>query len=267
MKFPGLAVFTTILSGCMVIVPAFSDECPAFSLESLAGGKLLDLTYPLSSSTPYWPGPGYEPFSIDSLATMEEGKVFSQRYATPEHLGTHIDAPNHFHEGGLSVDQIPSRSLFGPAVVFDFTRQAGADADSLFTAGDLEKWEDKHGRVPEGSIALLRTGWSHRSGDPGAYQNRDAAGRLHFPAFALDAVQTLVRERGIAGIGIDTLSVDPGISSDFPVHIFLGKTGRYAIENLPDLGRLPPRGAVMIVAPMKILGGSGGQVRVFAILP
>jgi kynurenine formamidase len=253
--------------GAAALFAQTGPSCPPFSVEPLRTAQILDLSHPLDAATPYWPGEGYFGFTVKGLATLEKDKVFSQSYATPEHLGTHVDAPNHFWKSGIAVDRIPPKDLIGPAVVFDLTFKASRSPDVLLGLAEVHDWERSHGVIPEGAIAILRSGWWKRAGDAAAYRNADAAGTMRFPSFSLDAVQYLVGARRVAAIGVDTLSVDPGSSRDFPVHVYLGQNNRYALENLTNLDRLPARGALVIVAPVKIAGGSGGQARVFAVVP
>ena len=236
--------------------------------DQLFSGKLqlLDLTYPLSSTNPYWPGGTYKPFQLDTLATFEQDGVLSLAYATPEHLGTHLDAPNHFYAGQIPVNQIAVKNFFGAAVVVNVVAKCEADADYLLTKQDLLDWEDVYGPIPEGSIILMYTGWGKKWLDFEAYKNTDADGTMHFPGFSEKAARFLVRERQIQGIGIDNLSVDYGLSSDFIVHYIVNGAGKYQLENVANLDQLPPRGAFLIIAPIKIEGGSGGQTRIYAVL-
>jgi kynurenine formamidase len=183
-----------------------------------------------------------------------------------EHYGTHLDAPIHFPPGKTPVDQIPPRQFFGMAVVFDVRLEGAADADYVLPAARIDEWEERHGQIPEGAIALLRTGWASRWPDAKTYRNQDKAGRMHFPGFSVEAVERLI-ERKVSGIGSDTISVDCGASEDFPVHHLALGAGLYHLENLADLSELPEKGAFLIVAPIKLEGGSGGPVRVFALLP
>jgi kynurenine formamidase len=227
----------------------------------------VDLTHPLDAKVPYWPGLRYFPFEAWDTARFEEVRAFSRAYRVPEHYGTHLDAPVHFAPGAASIDAVPAPSLFGPAVVFDIAARAERDPDAALTAADVEAWEAAHGRVPEGAIALLRTGWARRWDDPEAYRNFDPSGRLRFPSFGLDAAKVLLAERGCVGLGIDALSVDRGVDEEFPVHRLGSGLGRWFAENLANLDRLPPSGAVVIAAPVPLRGGSGAQARVLAFVP
>jgi kynurenine formamidase len=239
------------------------------TLESLCNGqlKVLDLTWPLNRASAYWPGPDYKPFELHTLATLEKNGVLSQAYSTPEHLGTHIDAPNHFEAAGISVDQINPQDLFAPGVVIDVSDAAAQDPDYRLKLEDLLQWEHKHGQVPPHAVVLLNTGWGRHWSQQDRYQGADVMGRLHFPGFSAAAIRFLLKERQIRGVGIDTLSVDYGLSRDFEVHHLLGAAGRYGLENVAHLDQLPARDFYLVVAPIKIESGSGGQTRVIAILP
>jgi len=246
-----------------------TDEAPADTLATLFadGMTVVDLTHAVSADAPYWPGPDRSPFRHDTLSAHADGAPSMAAYSAPEHFGTHFDAPVHGGMGLASVDRVPTSELFGPAIVIDVTASAASDEDYAVTADDLRAWESEHGPIPSGAIVLMRSGWAARweQGDP--YYNRGEDGRLHFPGFGEDAARFLVEERDVAGIGVDTGSVDPGNARGFPAHGIVNGSGRYHLENLADLGSLPEAGAYLIVAPIKIEGGSGGQVRVFAVVP
>lgn len=230
-------------------------------------GRVVDLTHRLSPTIPYWPGESYRPFEFRTLATLERDGVFSGFFAMPEHMGTHVDAPNHFVAGHASVDQLRPEQLIAPAVVIDVREKVARDPDYQLTVADIRRWERRYGRIPRGAIVFMHTGWSARWGDPEAYRNRDAQGVMHFPGFSPEAATWLVRQRQIHGIGIDTLSVDFGPSKDFRVHHIMHGAGKYHLENVTRLEHLPPRGAIVIVGVLPIAGGSGGPARVFALLP
>ncbi len=240
---------------------------PGAGVPFLGPKKAIDLTHPLNSKTPHWPGARYHPFRSEVIAELETDGVFSKVYCTPEHLGTHVDAPNHFERGQPALDEILLEDLMAPAVVIDLTAKADEDPDALLTLADVRRWEERNLAVPKKSIVLLRTGWAERIGDAEAYQNRDDAGRLHFPGFSPEAARYLIGERQARALGIDTLSIDAGISADFEVHHIVNGAGRYGLENVANLDRLPETGAFLIVAPLKATGASGGQARVFAFLP
>jgi kynurenine formamidase len=264
----GLVVGAWLAAGpALSLAPA--DRAASPSLDQLCTGelKIIDLGYVLNASAAYWPGPQYEPFRLKTIATLERDGVLSKAFSSPEHLGTHLDAPNHFERGQPAVDQIPARELFCAGVVIDASGAAQADPDYRLSVADLQAWEQVHGPIPTESVVLLSTGWARFWSQPARYYNRDVGNRLHFLGYSAEAAEWLVGQRRVRGIGIDTLSVDHGISRDFAVHHVINRHGRYGLENLTQLDRLPPRGFYVVVAPMKIETGSGGPARVFAILP
>ena len=236
-------------------------------LEGILSGKtrVLDLAYAINDKLVPWPG-DERCFEAKVNSTIDENGYFTRSFWMLEHYGTHLDAPIHFPPGKTTVDQIPPSRFFGMAAVFDVRSESAADADYLLPPERISEWEERHGRIPEGAIALLRTGWSSRWPDARSYRNQDAAGRMHFPGFSVEAVERLI-ERKVSGIGCDTMSVDCGASDQFAVHRLALGAGLYHLENLSDLSELPETGAFLVVAPIKLEGGSGGPVRVFALLP
>jgi len=227
--------------------------------------RVLDMTYAINGKLPAWPGDG-RTFETKVEATPEKDGYFARSFWTLEHYGTHLDAPAHFPPGKEYLDQIPAERLFAPAVVIDVREEAGKDPDYRLRVMRVEKWEALHGRIPAGAVILLRTGWAARWPDQARYRNMDAAGVMHFPGFSVEATRLLI-ERGAVGLGIDTLSIDYGASKDFEVHRVDLPAGLYNLENLANLEQLPEAGAFLISAPIKLEGGSGGPVRVFALLP
>jgi kynurenine formamidase len=261
-----------VLTGATAVAAGCSDPpAPTQDLLSLLFSDALlvvDLTHSVSAEAPYWPGPEQSPFRHDTLSAHADGAPSMAAYAAPEHFGTHFDAPVHGGMGLPSVDRVPVSELFGPVVVVDVTGQVAAgNEDYAVTRADLEVWESEFGTIPAGAIVLMRSGWPDRWGPGGTYYNRGDDGQLHFPGFSVEAATFLVEERDIAGIGVDTGSVDPGNASGFPVHGIVNGSGRFHLENVADLSDVPESGAYLIVAPIKIEGGSGGQVRIFAVVP
>lgn len=238
-------------------------------LEDVMEGKAraVDLTYPLNEKNPYWPVGNYSPFKYEVIANIKKDMVFSGRYSTPEHLGTHLDAPNHFELNQPSVDQLPFEQLVGPAVLIDITDKSEHDPDYVLLSSDIEQWEKVHGQIPDGSVVLLHTGWSKRWHNFEEYKNKDMHGCMHFPGYSKESALFLVEKRRIRGIGIDTLSGDCGNCSAFQVHHVINRAGKFILENVANLDMLPPRGFTLVVAPIKIEGGSGGQCRIWALVP
>ncbi|PYT84548.1 MAG: hypothetical protein DMG40_01110 [Acidobacteria bacterium] len=236
-------------------------------LDEIASGKtrVLDLSYAINDKLARWPG-DEKVFEAKVNASVEKDGYFTRSFWMLEHYGTHLDAPVHFPPEKTTVDQIPVKQLFGSAVVLDARAEGAKDADYQLPRARVEEWEKRHGRIPSGAIVLLRTGWAARWPDARKYRNQDAQGRMHFPGFSLEAVK-LVIKRKASGLGCDTMSVDYGASVDFAVHRLALGSGLYHLENLADLSTLPETGAFLVVAPIKLEGGSGGPVRVFALLP
>lgn len=232
----------------------------------------IDLSYAFDKDTLYWPT-SPSAFELEELhhGPTEGGYFYaSNSFCTPEHGGTHLDAPIHFGEGRHTADEIPIEQLMGPAVVIDVTAPAAADADYRLSAADVAAWEALHGMVPEGAMVLLRTGWGARWPDRKLYFGDDTPGdasNLHFPSYGEEAARFLVEERKVAALGVDTASIDYGPSTDFLVHQAAAAANVVGLENVARLDELPATGAWLIALPMKIAGGSGGPVRIVALVP
>ena len=266
MPAPGRsAVFVVCLATLSTLM--LQNLCHDSMLEGVPSGKtrVLDLSYAISDKLVPWPGDA-KFFEAKVNATIEKNGYFTRSFWMLEHYGTHLDAPAHFPPGKTTVDQIPVKQLFGPVAVIDVRAETAKDADYQLSAARVEEWEKRHGRIPEGAIVLLRTGWATRWPDVQKYRNQDAQGKMHFPGFSMEAAKLLVA-RKISGLGCDTLSIDYGASEDFAVHHLSLGAGLYHLENLADLSELPEAGAFLVAAPIKLEGGSGGPVRVFALLP
>jgi kynurenine formamidase len=227
--------------------------------------RVVDMTYAINAKLPAWPGDDH-PFEAKVVATPEKDSYFARSFFMLEHFGTHMDAPAHFPGGKEFLDQIPVEHFFAAAVVIDVREDVAKDPDYRLRVMRVERWEAVHGRIPAGAVVLLRTGWASRWPDQARYRNMDAAGVMHFPGFSVEAARLLI-ERGAVGLGIDTLSIDYGPSKDFEVHRITLPAGLYQLENLANMDQLPDAGAFLISAPIKLEGGSGGPVRVFALLP
>lgn len=246
-------------------------EAPAEPQIDLTGIAVVDLSHAYDESTLYWPTSPSR-FELEELSHGHtEGGYFYSAYAfsTPEHGGTHLDAPIHFAEQGWTVGEIPVQRLVVPAIVFDVAEQAAADRDYRLQVADVEAWEAEHGSVPAGSAVLLRTGWSRHWPDALTYLGDDTPGdasNLHFPSYGADAARLLVEEREVAILGVDTASIDFGPSTDFRVHQIAGAANVPGLENLTQLDELPPRDFWIAALPIKIARGSGGPVRVVALV-
>ncbi|MEN2981572.1 MAG: cyclase family protein [Thermus sp.] len=225
--------------------------------------QAVDLTHELSPEIPLFPGA--EPMRITTLVTVRKDGYYGNRLDLWEHSGTHMDAPAHFVEGGLTAEKLPLGSLIAPLAVVDIREKAARNPDAQVTVDDLLAYERRHGRLPRGAFVAMHSGWEARWRDPKAFLNQDAGGTLHFPGFSPEAAEFLVREREIVGVGVDTLSLDFGPSKDFKAHlVFLG-AGKYGLENLAGLAQVPPSGALLFVGAPKHRGASGGPVRAVAV--
>ncbi|HKW61195.1 MAG TPA: cyclase family protein [Candidatus Acidoferrum sp.] len=236
-------------------------------LSEILSGKtrVIDLSYGINDKLVPWPG-DEKWFEAKVNASIEKNGYFTRSFWMLEHYGTHLDAPAHFPPGKATVDQIPVKRFFGPAVVLDVRAESAKDSDYRVPSARVDEWESRYGRIPAGATVLLRTGWASRWPDAQRYRNQDARGRMHFPGFSVEAARLLI-ERKVSGLGCDTMSVDYGASEDFAVHRLALGSGLYHLENLADLSGLPETGSFLVVAPIKLEGGSGGPVRVFALLP
>jgi len=256
-----------VLVGCQA-----PTEQPDFSaVFDGSGGRWVDLSYTFSEETIYWPTA--DGFALEEVAYGETdlGYFYSAyNVSTAEHGGTHLDAPVHFFRGGMAADEIPLDRLIAPAVVVDVSTRASPDY--LISTGDLEAWENEHGRIPDGSILLLRTGWGDRWPDRLSYLGTgrtgpDAVPELHFPGIHPDAARWITEQRNIAAVGIDTPSIDYGQSTGFETHVILYSSNTPGFENVANLGAVPESGAFVVALPMKIAGGSGGPLRIVAFVP
>ena len=272
-----LVLSAVFLAGCPAArqAPPGGGGNEATAIASIFDGRAgswVDLTHSFSESTIYWPT-DTQGFVHEKLAYgRTDGGWFysSYRYSSAEHGGTHVDAPIHFAEGRQTCDAIPLSHLIGPAAVVDVSTRA--TPDYLVSVDDLTAWEAEHGRIEEGAILLVRTGWDKRYGDRAAYLGTERTGpqavpELHFPGLAPQAAQWLVDNRRIGAFGLDTPSIDYGQSPDFRTHIILNGQNIPGFENVAGLDQLPATGAFVVALPMKIKDGSGGPLRIVAFVP
>ena len=245
--------------------------------ELLAGVEVIDLTQPLSEQTPVLKLP--EPFANTPGLKRHEISAYDDRgpawawywLEIGEHVGTHFDAPIHWITGrdGEDVASVPPERLVGPAVVIDKSAEAAEDPDYVLTVDELRAFEAEHGPLPEGGWLLLRTGWDARAQDEAAFLNANETGP-HTPGFDAACARALA-DSSLAGVGVETVGTDAGAAHSFeppfPVHNFVLGAGKYGITQLANLARLPPTGALLVVAPLKLVGGTGSPARVLALVP
>ncbi|MEI8357818.1 MAG: cyclase family protein [Deltaproteobacteria bacterium] len=251
-------------------------------LDALNGGavRIIDLTHAL---TPEFPAlvlpPEYgqvAPFKLETICRYDEAGPgwYWNNFSCGEHAGTHFDAPVHWITGkdhpANTVDTIDCRNFVAPAAVVDASDEVSTDPDWVLTVEFLERWEANHGRIREGAWLVLRTDWSKRVSDPAAFLNLREDG-AHTPGPAQATVEWLIRERNVHGFAVETINTDAGQSVHWPLpypcHTLMHGANRYGLQCLRNLDQLPPTGALILSAPLKIQGGSGSPLRVLALVP
>jgi kynurenine formamidase len=226
--------------------------------------SVIDLTHTMSPEFPTFEGtPGVE---LTRLKTIKADGYNLLRWSLNEHSGTHLDAPIHFSEQGITAAQIPAERLVARLAVVDIAAKARQNPDYQVSRADIENWERRHGRLPQNCCVAMHSGWARYVEDAGRYSGKDAAGGLHFPGFGVDAAEWLLKERRVVGIAVDTLSLDPGASKDFKTHVTWLSAGRWGLENVANLDRVPARGATMIVGLAKVKDATGGPARLIALV-
>ena len=257
------------------LVPAIAIAASALTAAQtidVSRYRMVDLSHAYGPSTLYWPTSASKfALSRDANGQTPGGYFYaSNSLSTPEHGGTHLDAPRHFSETGRTTEQVPLEQLVTPAVVIDVSKEAAANRDYRLTREAVLAFEKTNGPIARGSAVLLRTGWSRHWPNAKAYLGDDTPGdasKLSFPSYGVEAARLLVEERSVAAIGIDTASIDYGRSTDFRVHRVAAARNVLGFENLTNLDLLPVHGALLIALPMKIEGGSGGPLRAIALVP
>jgi kynurenine formamidase len=256
------------------------SESVSALLAALAGGdvEIVDLTQPLSESTPiiqlpppFVNTPGLKVHEISHYD--DRGPAWAWRWLEiGEHVGTHIDAPIHWVTGQDKQDlgTMPAKDLIGPAVVLDRVAETEADPDYVVTVEDIKAFESEHGALPAGGWLFLRTGWDTRANDSDAFLNA-SSGMPRTPGFDAACAKYLAHDTPLIGVGVETVGIDAGgaggFDPPFPVHNFMLGAGKYGVTQLANLAKLPTTGALVVVAPMKLVGGTGSPVRVIALVP
>jgi kynurenine formamidase len=249
----------------IVVVIGIRPSHAQAELSILQTGRLVNLTQPLNTQIPLFPGD--PPVEITQWASYAKDGYFINRISIGEHSGTHWGTPNTFIEGATSADRFPFEKLVAPAIVFDIREQARQNSDYQLTLADVRAWERSYGRIPKGSTAILFTGWQSKWSDPVAFINQDAQGVLHWPGFSTEAVQFMVSQRQIGGLGTDTHGADPGNDTTYGPSNTMYTANGMILECLGGLDQLPPVGAVIVVGGLPIQGGSGSPARVLGFVP
>lgn len=253
--------FLALLAACVSLAfPVTQADDLSYPI---AAKQAIDLTHKMHEGMPFWPGG--VPFKMQRLVDYDQGYQL-HKFEVGENTGTHVDAPSHFIKGNRPIDQIPLSDLIVPAVVIDVQDKVARNPDYELTPADIEAWEARHGKIPAGSLVVLNTGWHKRFGNPEQYVNMDGSNVMHFPGHHPSSAKVLL-DRGIAGVGIDTLSLDHGPSKTFAFHVEILKANRYQIENMANLNALPTKGATVVVGVLPVQDGSQAQARIIALLP
>ena len=226
--------------------------------------SVVDLTHTMSPDFPTFEGtPGIE---LTKVKDLKKDGYSLYRWSLNEHSGTHLDAPIHFSESGITSAQIPAGALVVPLAVVDVAAKAKQNPDHQVSHADLAAWERRYGRLPDNCCVAMHSGWAAYVGDAQKYTGKDSSGGLHFPGFAGDAVEWLLKQRKAVGIAVDTLSLDHGASKDFKTHVTWLGAGRWGLENVANLDRVPASGATLVVGLAKVKDATGGPARLIALV-
>ena len=235
---------------------------PAYAQRSFT--SVIDLTHTLSPGFPTFFGtPG---ITIEQRYTLKKDGANVNWWHVPEHAGTHLDAPFHYSDAGAAVEAIPAEQLIVPFAVVDVSAKAARNPDYAASRDDLAEWEGKNGRLPDGCCVAMHSGWAQHASNAAKFTGKDAAGMMHFPGIHADAAKWLISERRVAGLAVDTLSLDHGPSKDFRTHAVWLPSGRWGLENVANLDKVPAAGATLVVGVPKVKGATGAPARVFALV-
>ena len=227
--------------------------------------NIQDSTHTLNESFPYIPVPGITfPFSAEPIAKIPEIGVGANKWNIHEHIGTQIDAPNHFIQDGMALEDLDVKDLIVPMIVIDISKKAEKDADAELTLEDIKTWESKHGIIPKNARVMMYSGWEDVLHEE-KYLGMDENHVKHFPGISLQAANFLVAEREISGVGVDVISFDPGYDSEYKTHKVILGAGKWALEAVANLEKVPQKGAYLFVGAPKIEGGTGGIARLIAV--
>lgn len=257
----------TFIVGCALVLAllVFAQHHESSAVKPVFR-EVLDLTHTIDAQVPTYELSDKPAFQATTVATIDKDGYFARNISLPEHFGTHLDAPAHFARGLWTVDQIPPDRFVAPLVVLNATAGPKSNPDYQVSVQDIARWEQVHGDIPPNSVVIANTGWGARWNSSKEYRNADEKGVMHFPGYSMEAAKFLVEARSVIGLGIDTLSIDYGPSKDFPVHHYTLSHSLYHLENVANLDHTPAAGAIVVVAPMKLGGGSGCPVRIFALV-
>lgn len=255
----------SLLQGAGAVAAGLSASCVA---EAQAPARrfngAVDLTHTMSPEFPTFFGvPGIE---MQKQFDFRKDGFNLYWWRIMEHAGTHFDAPIHFSDNGATTDQIGVDDLVVPLAVVDVSTKAAQDPDYLLSREDLGEWESRHGRIPQHCCVAMHSGWGRHVGDTAKYTGKDVGGTFHFPGVAPQAAEWLMQERDVVGLAVDTLSLDHGPSKDFRTHLLWLPSGRWGLENVANLDRVPASGATLIAGLAKVKNATGGPTRLIALV-
>lgn len=260
-----LAVALIVVTGATRANSASPSPTPSPE-KSIVYTHVVDLSHRITQKIPLWPGDPHVVFDV--VATWEKDGYYLRKFTIGEHSATHMNAPNSFIPGNTqAITSYPAEQRVVPAVVIDIRDKAAANPDYQLTKQDVLDWEAQNGQIAPGSFVILFTGWEDRWDHPKAFINQDADGNLHFPGFAGATTKWLLSDRKIAGVGIDTHGVDPGLDTRYRTNTQIAEAHKIAIECMANLDRLPPTGATLVLGPLRLQGGSGSPLSVMAFVP
>lgn len=226
--------------------------------------SFIDLTHELKEGILSFPG--HQKFNVTKHAVEDPEWLAWNDICMNEHSGTHLDAPYHFNRTKWHVHEIPLDHLVGPAVVINITSRAAEHQGAALLTEDIMDWERAHGQIPDGSIVFILSGWDKYWQTHDQYLGNTAENTFptNHPGISPEAAKWLVERRKIVGVGVDTASVDAGSANGSPTHHIFAEANIYCIENVVNLGLLPPEGATVHAFPLNIYDGTGSPARVVA---
>jgi len=246
----------------------FAEEDSLWKIQrTLSSCQFIDLTHAFHPGIPHWKG--FPSGTVSDIYTYDKDGFWAQEFTHVGQWGTHVDPPAHFHKGLLTVDKIPLKEMLLPLVVIDVHKKVAGNPDYVLSAGDVEEWEAKYGKIPPKAFVAMRTDWSKRWPDPHAMSNADGEGIAHYPGWSVEALKLLFEERRITAIGHEPTDTDPGIrtsENNYQAESYVLGQNRYQIELLTNLDEVPEKGAIVVCTFPKPLNGSGFPARVFAIV-
>jgi kynurenine formamidase len=255
--------FMAAMAGCAAAATVSAAQPTAVRLPA-GFREVIDLTHPFSAALPVYPG--YKPVQIRQRFAIAQDGFAANEVSFDEHTGTHVDAPMHFVAGAMSADRLPVDRLIAPLVVISISDRAAGEPGTVVSIDDLLQWEKRYSRIPAGALVAMHSGWDARAATADRFLNRDAKGTMQTPGFGEQAARFLVSERDICGAGVDTLSLDAGAAEKFVAHLAILGAGKYGVEMMANLSRVPPAGATVIVGAPKHTGATGGPARVLALV-